>query len=634
MFNKNVLSIILVAVVAIFYGNTLHNDYALDDLIAITGNTFTQKGFAGIIDLLTHDAFVGTYGEALNLSGGRYRPFSMVMFAVEKEIFGYKPAVFHFFNILSFACTVVLIFWLLIRLLPKHSLLLPFTAALLFAIHPIHTEVVANIKSRDEIYALLFSLWAMYLILPKIITTKTNINSKKNQQKKISETTTVTHQTQNILSVNVWAPLLFFIALLSKEIAITFLALIPLALWLFANHNIKTIVQKTWLLFVVAFIYLALRSHYAGTVGDRVTTDIMDNSYLNATLMQKWATIASVQLRYLWLLIIPYPLSYDYSYNQIPLITWGNVCAIISLVLHVSMLVYAIVFIRKDKLISYCILFYFAGFALVSNLLFNIGTSMAERFAFMPSLAYCILLAYFIITLLKLDVFKSDTFTTKYLATIVLLSILAATQTIARNADWANNYTLYKADINKVPNSARAQLYYGIENIGPYQQTGDATYINTAINAITKATEINPKFHYAWHNLGVAYQTINKWPESVTCYQKVLQLQPHNEQAYYGLGLAYGKGLNQPQKAIPYFTMLVDSLKLTRSDYFEGLGLCYATQGLWQQALIQFKRGTMYNPTSGKLYYNIAITYANAGFTDSSNFYFDKAFALDPSLKR
>ncbi|HQV00463.1 MAG TPA: LytTR family DNA-binding domain-containing protein [Bacteroidia bacterium] len=99
MVSKNLLSIVLVLVVAVFYGNTLRNEFALDDLIVLTGNKFTQQGFAGIPDLLTHDAFVGAYGEALNLSGGRYRPFSMVMFAIEKEIFGYTPVVFHFFNV-------------------------------------------------------------------------------------------------------------------------------------------------------------------------------------------------------------------------------------------------------------------------------------------------------------------------------------------------------------------------------------------------------------------------------------------------------------------------------------------------------------------------------------------------------
>ncbi|HQV00305.1 MAG TPA: tetratricopeptide repeat protein, partial [Bacteroidia bacterium] len=486
--------------------------------------------------------------------------------------------------------------------------------------------------------ALLFSLWVLYLLIPVAnqSKSKTKITNEKKGVKNVTMPvqSTKPQQTTCVLKVYLYAPILFFLALLSKEVAIVFLALIPIALWLFANKNVKTIAKQTAPLVIITIGYLALRSYYAGTVGDRVTTDIMDDSYLYATLMQKWATITQVQLRYLGLLIFPYPLSFDYSFNQIPLVNWSNVWVIISVIIHIALLLFAILFIKRQKLLSFGILVYFAGFVLVSNLFFNIGTSMAERFAYMPSLGFCLALAFLIFKVLKLGEMPSNKFSTSYIAIVIVISLIAGAQTIARNADWKNNFSLYTADINKVPNSARAQLYYGIENIGPYQQTGDVTYINNAITAITRATLINPQFHYAWHNLGVAYQTINKWPESVTCYQKVLQLQPGNEQAYYGLGLAYGKGLNQPNKAIPYFSTLVDSLKLTRPDYFEGLGLCYATQGQWQQALQSFKRGISFNPASGKLYYDVAITYANAGYADSSKIYFDQAFMLDPSLKR
>ena len=54
-----------------FYFNSISNDFALDDLIVITGNQYTQKGISGIADIMTHDAFVGAYGEALNLTGGQ-----------------------------------------------------------------------------------------------------------------------------------------------------------------------------------------------------------------------------------------------------------------------------------------------------------------------------------------------------------------------------------------------------------------------------------------------------------------------------------------------------------------------------------------------------------------------------------
>jgi protein O-mannosyl-transferase len=648
MKNKFLLSIILFATAFTFYGNTLSNQFALDDLIVVTGNKFTQQGFKGLKDIFTHDAFVGAYGEALNLSGGRYRPFSIAAFALEKQMFGYKPVVFHFFNVLYFGITVVMLFLLLTKLFSKYNYLLPFLAALLFTIHPLHTEVVANIKSRDEIFALLFSLIAFYLLLPKtekkIVSKAIPKAIKKPSPKKIgseqlavsneivsgTETSNLKPQTSNLFV----GALVFFIALLSKENVITFVALIPLGLWMFTNDSMKNIIVKTAPLLVVSVIYILLRTKFAGIVGDRITTDIMDDSYMRATLMEKLATITQVQLRYLVLMIFPYQLSYDYSYNQIPLVNWSNPLALLSLVIHLGALIYAVINLRKQKLISYSILVYFATFSIVSNLVFNIGTSMAERFAYMPTFGFCILLAYGILKLLKVDLTGNEKPKPLAIGIIAVILLVAATQTLPRNKDWTDNYTLYKADVNKVPNSARARLYYGIECIGQYQKTNNVNDINEAITQIKKSTEINPDFHFAWHNLGVAYQNINKWTESIDCYEHVLKLQPLNEQALYGLGLAYGKGLNQPDKAIPYFKKLLFEVKATKPDYYEGLGLCYAVKGDFNNALDYFNQGIKANPEVGKLYYNSAITYANKGVKDSSDLFFQKAFELDPSLKK
>jgi len=76
--------IIIFVFTCMIYSNTLWNKYAIDDTIVITDNKFTQKGFAGIKDLMTHDAFVGFFGERGSklVSGGRYRPLSMVTLAL------------------------------------------------------------------------------------------------------------------------------------------------------------------------------------------------------------------------------------------------------------------------------------------------------------------------------------------------------------------------------------------------------------------------------------------------------------------------------------------------------------------------------------------------------------------------
>ena len=236
--------LILCVFAFILYGNTLTHDYALDDAIVITNNQFTQQGTEGIANIFKYDTFVGFWltsnptktaeqiqEEKKLVAGGRYRPLSLVSFALEVEFFGknikdandkviYKgdPFVSHLGNIVLYLLTAFLLYVILSKLFPQEKdkkwyLGFPMIAALLFLAHPIHTEAVANIKGRDEIMTLLGSLGALWFTLKYLDTKK------------------------------IWYVLLsslcLFLGLLSKENAITFLAVIPLTVYYFTRHSLK-----------------------------------------------------------------------------------------------------------------------------------------------------------------------------------------------------------------------------------------------------------------------------------------------------------------------------------------------------------------------------------------------------------
>lgn len=588
----------------IIYGNCIGNGLALDDLIVLSGNQFTQKGIAGIPDIMTHDAFVGAYGEALNLSGGRYRPLSIVMLAIEVEFFGMNSGLHHFINVLLFALTSVLIFLLISKFLPNENNLIPFLSALFFLIHPIHTEVVANIKSRDEILMLLLCLLSTYILF-----------SKKSNGRLFL------------------AAMLYFLGLLSKENAITFMAIIPLALLMFKGWPLKKIALTMLPFLAVSIIYLVMRDQFAGMIGDRVTTDIMDDPYMRSGLAEKMATIMLVLLYYLKLLVFPHPLSYDYSYNQIPTSSFADPLVILSVLIHLGLMITAFVLFNKQKTIAFGIIFYFATIFIVSNIVFNIGTSMAERFLYLPSLGFCMVMAVLIRILFKLPERGTVPLRAKWILPMLIIIALASVKTIARNKDWQDNYTLYKADYLKVPNSARARLYYGIELISRYNRTQDPRDIAEAIEQIKLSAEINPEFTYAYHNLGVAYQKINNHDEAIECYQKLLELEPDNANALYGLGISYGKGKEEPLKAITYLEKLFNGKFILRAEYYDNLGLCYAVSGNSTKAVEIFKEGNRKFPGNAKLLFNLGVLYSNTGKADSAAVLLEQAFAIDPSLK-
>ena len=149
---KIILGCIVAALGLLLYVNTFHHNYCLDDVAVIKANKFTQQGLAGIPTLL-HTFYWQGYWTA---NAGLYRPLSMILFAVEWQFFPASPHIYHMVNVLLYALMGYLLFTFLTKLFPKVNLIFPFIISLLFMAHPIHIEVVANIKSADEILAFIF----------------------------------------------------------------------------------------------------------------------------------------------------------------------------------------------------------------------------------------------------------------------------------------------------------------------------------------------------------------------------------------------------------------------------------------------------------------------------------------------
>ena len=137
------------------FSNTIGHDFAWDDKIVIQENDRVQKGFSGIPELTKK------YSSELRKDQYGYRPLTLISFAIDYELSSGQPKLFHFMNVLYFALLCLVLFRVLKRLFYRYSPLLPFLITALFVVHPIHVEVVANIKSRDEILALLFCLLSL-----------------------------------------------------------------------------------------------------------------------------------------------------------------------------------------------------------------------------------------------------------------------------------------------------------------------------------------------------------------------------------------------------------------------------------------------------------------------------------------
>ena len=352
-FNFRNISLGLVAVTFLANANTLGHQYVLDDAILISENSITQRGISSILEIFKHDTFYGffeTDGKANLVSGGRYRPLSQVLFALEYSVFGLNPFWGHLFNVLYYClCTFSVLFFIYFILGDKYNkkeaLIIASAGAFLFALHPVHTEVVANIKGRDEILALLLCLWAGYFAI-RGAQTKT-------------------------FWILVVSGTIFFLAMLSKEVSVGFLGVIPLGFFLLKSDSLSKTTNTLVPLMVGFSCYLLLRFSVLGfSFGESPPMELMNNPFLKLeggqyremTTLEKVPQIIYGLGKYIQLSVFPHPLTHDYYPQHLRVDSILNGKVLLSLLSLVLIIGWALFSYRKHSIIFFSIfifLFYF-----------------------------------------------------------------------------------------------------------------------------------------------------------------------------------------------------------------------------------------------------------------------------------
>jgi protein O-mannosyl-transferase len=479
--------LILVALAFLLYASSLSYQYILDDQMVITENQYTQKGFSGLYDIFTHDSFEGYFKNLNNpLEGGRYRPLSVATFAIEIGLFGKNhPGISHFINVLLYGLIVVLVYRVLLYFFPSQKQNkwyrgIPFIAALIYLVHPLHVEVVANIKGRDELLALAGSFLALYA----------SFRYAENEQKKWW-----------------WASGLFlFLAMLAKENAITFLAVIPLSLWFVYKLPVNKILIAVVPLALAFMAFVILRYEALGYVVStgKPITDLINNPFLHATLNEKYATIFLTLGWYLKLLLLPHPLSADYYPYHVPLVSWSDWRVIFSLAVYLLLGLLAILNLKQRKWYAYWILYFLLTLSIVSNLFISVGTFMNERFMFMPSVSMSVALAFLVAYFLNSpgETKVNWRFVPGILIALVIIVGFGLLSFI-RIPDWKNALALNTSAVRVSPNSARANLFYATslrEDVYPNIKGSEAkdSLTDTIEHYLFKALAIHPTYGEAW----------------------------------------------------------------------------------------------------------------------------------------
>ena len=392
---------LLLLCAACVYANTLLNGFTQDDLGYIVRNT-------QVTDPSWHSLL------AAHKTSNVFRPLTFATYALDWKVAGGVALGFHAVNLVLHALVSCLVFILVQALLrdSAHARTIALAAALLFAVHPIHTEAVAAIVGRAELLA------AGFLILAWIL---------------------------HLQDRELPALLCFILALLSKESAAVFLPLVLIG-------DYATGKWKTWSRYLriagVTIVYLAVLWQIQGGRFGPADISVIDNPLVEIPAMQRILNALRVAWKYVGLQLYPATLSADYSYNQIPVygaLRYTLPAAIATALVCAAWLWAAAKRYRRLVLAGGI---YAAAFAITANILKPIGTIMAERLVYLPSLGFCLFVA------LGWNWLWQRGKTIALGLALIAIAVLGA-RTVVRNSDWQDNRTLAVAQMRAAPNSVK-----------------------------------------------------------------------------------------------------------------------------------------------------------------------------------
>ena len=276
-----------------------------------------------------------------------------------------------------------------------------------------------------------------------------------------------------------------------------------------------------------------------GTLPMHLAGSIVDNPLLSAGFWTARLTAIKVIGKYLWLFVWPARLSADYSYNAVPLFgwhpaDWEDAKALIALALCLGAALLAVRWYRTRKPLFFFLAFFFVALAPTSNLAILIGSIMAERFVYLPSigLAGCVVAAIYA---LGRQVSRQRLLAMRaaWIA-LGLLCLACAVRTYARNFDWLDEYSLWTSAVDVCPESAKAHYNLGIALAQLPGRLPDA------IVEYQSALRIDPDYAEAHDNLGLALANSGgPLQEAIAEYEAALRINPD-----------FADGAHQPGKRL------------------------------------------------------------------------------------
>jgi protein O-mannosyl-transferase len=600
------LAFLIFTLAFLLYSNTLKHNYALDDDLVYKLNKSVQKGFSGIPEIFTTTNMYGFNGQ----NYGAYRPLTQSIFAIEYKFFGIHPGINHFISVIWYALSCALFFLLMLLIFKKQKLLIPLFITVLFVVHPIHTEVVANIKSRDEIISFFFGFILTFIMMFKFVDTK------------------------KIIYI-IFSTFFYFLGILSKENIITLFPLIPLSLYFFRDLKWKQIIWVSSLFLIPLLIFVGMRAAFIESADDKIV--YLDNFvHFIPDIITKAGTILVIFLLYFKLSFFPFPLSCDYSYAQLIPTSLFSIIPVCSLIIIIALIIIALYLFKRKSIFSWAILFFFVTLSIYLHIYVGIAATAADRFLFLPSVAVSVSVVFIIFLLF--GKYKEPKISNKYASLLILvICFVFMIKTFSRNFAWKDSLTLYTTDVKTTFKSAKVNVAAGEVLMKSVDEKTPDTIarrtIKQALVFVNRGLEIYPGFKAGWIYKGYGEHLLKDYKNSRLSLIEVLKISNTDTDAkgylYNDALTCYNTG--DYLQAEMNFKTLIQYVP-DHTEYLYLLTEVYARTSKVDSAVSILKEMIVKDPKYDKAYNKLGEIYGRIfNNFDTSFYYLNKAYELNPA---
>lgn len=609
----------------LIYFNAIDNEYGMDDYYVTEGNPKTADGIENIPALFKN--YYADNGE----TRFEYRPMTHTTFAIEKTLFGALPDsqlpeekltnnvlteanVSHFVSILLYALNGLLLLYFLSIVLKDFSFGLPLIITVLFMVHPIHSEVVNNIKSRDEL------LMMVFLLLTLIQVVKYGADGLKKRM--------------------VIAGILALVAFLSKMSSLAFFGLIPLFLY-YQKTPVKRILIAMGVVATALVIVLLLRDAIPGE-------EFRTFRYFENPLFVEDSILGRISLGfytaffYLQLLIYPEHLSFYYGYSQIPMADFSYWQVWISMLIFIPLAIYGLKRVWKRDVLGLAIVLWLGVMAIVANVVYPMVGIVAERFSYIFSLGFTMVLGILLWRgyLFAKAKFSHKTATLTLVGVLIIIGGVYSWRILDRNEDWENRLVLYRHDINHLKNSFRAHTFLADDLFAALPQLvlqkNGTDYIKEVQSLYTRALEIDPKQPNALNNLGaIEYKYYENYENAIGFFEKAKAIDGSNTDMLLNSAYSFAK-LNQYSKAVNALkdALVIDPQLQPAYTYLLSLVKKPEAHTALQKGFSDMATANPAIPKQKQYWLTVAQFYGGINRGPTAVDSFAKAFLLDTTDKR